>query len=104
MSRAHAGLPRRVLLALAALVVLATTPAEAVRRRRVEVTPDDLFVERLLGLQLTQQSVQRGKTFAAGVVDRVGEAGLTELMTKPDALPTPAEIDAPGLWIARLEL
>ncbi|MFZ4718124.1 MAG: zinc-dependent metalloprotease [Ilumatobacteraceae bacterium] len=78
--------------------------AEAVRRRRVETAPDDLFVERLLGLQLTQQSVQRGKTFAAGVVDRVGEAGLTELMTKPNALPTPAEIDAPGLWIARLEL
>ncbi len=78
--------------------------AEAVRRRRVETSPDDVFVERLLGLQLTQQSVQRGKTFAAGVVDRVGEAGLTQLFAKPEALPTPAEIDAPGLWIARLEL
>jgi putative hydrolase len=78
--------------------------AEAVRRRRVEVSPDDLFVERLLGLQLTQHQVQRGKTFAAGVVDRVGEAGLTQLFGRPAALPTPAEIDAPGLWIARLEL
>jgi putative hydrolase len=78
--------------------------AEAVRRRRVETSPDDVFVERLLGLQLTQQSVQRGKAFAAGVVDRVGEAGLTQLFAKPEALPTPAELDAPGLWIARLEL
>jgi putative hydrolase len=78
--------------------------AEAVRRRRVEVTPDDVFVERLLGLHLTNEQVQRGKTFAAGVVDRVGEAGLTAFMAKPQALPTPAEIDAPGLWIARLEL
>lgn len=78
--------------------------AEAVRRRRVEVTPDDLFVERLLGLQLTNEQVQRGKEFAAGVVDRIGEAGLTALFAKPDALPTPAELDAPGLWIARLEL
>ncbi len=78
--------------------------AEAVRRRRVEVAPDDVFVERLLGLQLTQHTVQRGKAFAAGVVDRVGEAGLTDLFRKPNALPTPAEIDAPGLWIARLEL
>jgi putative hydrolase len=78
--------------------------AEAVRRRRVETSPDDVFVERLLGLQLTQHSVQRGKSFAAGVVDRVGEAGLTQLFRKPEALPTPAEIDAPGLWIARLEL
>lgn len=78
--------------------------AEAVRRRRVEVSPDDVFVERLLGLHLTNEQVQRGKTFAGGVVDRVGEAGLTQLFTKPSALPTPAEIEAPGLWIARLEL
>jgi putative hydrolase len=78
--------------------------AEAVRRRRVEVSPDDLFVQRLLGLQLTQEQVQRGKTFVAGVVDRVGEARLTELFSRPDALPTPAELDAPGLWVARLEL
>ena len=78
--------------------------AEAVRRRRVEVTPDDLFVERLLGLHLTNEQVQRGKQFAGGVVDRVGEAGLTALFAEPDALPTPAELDAPGLWIARLEL
>ena len=74
------------------------------RRRRVEVAPDDLFVERLLGLQLTQEQVQRGKTFVAGVVDRVGEARMTELFASPQALPTPAELDAPGLWIARLEL
>ena len=78
--------------------------AEAVRRRRVEVSPDDVFVERLLGLQLTQHTVQRGKEFAGGVVDRVGEAGLVAMLTKPGALPTPAELDAPGLWIARLEL
>ncbi|MDO8364055.1 MAG: zinc-dependent metalloprotease [Actinomycetota bacterium] len=78
--------------------------AEAVRRRRLETSPDDMFVERLLGLQLTQEQVQRGKVFTAGVVDRVGEGRLTELFAKPNPLPTPAEIDAPGLWIARLEL
>ena len=78
--------------------------AEAVRRRRLETSPDDLFVERLLGLQLTQEQVQRGKTFTAGVVDRVGEGRLTELLGRPSPLPTPAELDAPGLWIARLEL
>ncbi len=78
--------------------------AEAVRRRRLETTPDDLFVERLLGLQLTQDQVQRGKTFTAGVVDRVGEGRLTELFAKPNPLPTPAELEAPGLWIARVEL
>lgn len=78
--------------------------AEAVRRRRLETSPDDLFVERLLGLQLTQDQVQRGKTFTAGAVDRIGEGRLTELFAKPSPLPTPAELAAPGLWIARLEL
>ena len=35
--------------------------AEAVRRRRVESSPDDVFVHRLLGLRLTNEQVQRGK-------------------------------------------
>ncbi len=78
--------------------------AEAVRRRRFESSPDDLFVQRLLGLQLTQEQVQRGKTFTAGVVDRVGEHGLVNFFAGEQPLPTPAELDAPGLWIARLEL
>jgi len=78
--------------------------AEAVRRRRFEASPDDQFVERLLGLQLSQEQVQRGKTFTAGVVDRVGEHGLTKFFGGEQPLPTPAELEAPGLWIARLEL
>jgi putative hydrolase len=78
--------------------------AEAVRRRRVDHSVDDLYTERLLGLRLTHHQVQRGKNFVAGVVDRVGEAGLSVLLARPKALPTPAEIDAPGLWVARLEL
>lgn len=82
----------------------ALTIAEAVRRRRIEASPDTLFVERLLGLHLTQEQVQRGKVFAAGVVDRVGEHGLSDLVARPDSLPTPAELEAPGLWVARLEL
>jgi len=78
--------------------------AEAVRRRRVDHSPEDLYTERLLGLRLTHDQVQRGKNFVAGVVDRVGEARLTVLLARPNALPTPAEIDAPGLWVARLDL
>ena len=78
--------------------------AEAVRRRRVDHNADDLYTERLLGLRLTHHQVQRGKNFVAGVVDRVGEARLSALLARPQALPTAAEIDAPGLWVARLEL
>jgi putative hydrolase len=78
--------------------------AEAVRRRRVDHSSEDLYTERLLGLRLTHDQVQRGKNFVAGVVDRVGEARLSVLLARPNALPTPAEIDAPGLWVARLDL
>ncbi len=78
--------------------------AEAVRRRRVDHGADDLYIERLLGLRLTHHQVQRGKNFVGVVVDRVGEARLSALLARPNALPTPAEIDAPGLWVARLEL
>ncbi|HSB85090.1 MAG TPA: zinc-dependent metalloprotease, partial [Ilumatobacteraceae bacterium] len=78
--------------------------AEAVRRRRVDHGADDLFIERLLGLRLTHDQVQRGKNFIGGVVDRVGESKLSDLLAGANALPTPAEIDAPGLWVARLEL
>ena len=76
--------------------------AEAVRRQRVESTPDDLFVERLLGIRVGDDQVARGKSFVQGVVDRVGETALTRLLHLPDSMPTPSEIDAPGLWIARV--
>ena len=77
--------------------------AEAVRRRRLETSPDDVFVERLLGLHLTQQHVERGRAFIAGVVDRASNDAVNQLLDLPGALPTPAELDAPGLWLARLE-
>jgi putative hydrolase len=76
--------------------------AEAVRRRRAETSPDDIFVERLLGIRLGAEQTARGKAFVQGVVDRAGEHGLSPLFTDRDALPTPSEIEAPGLWLARV--
>ena len=78
--------------------------SEAVRRRRVESSPEDIFVERLLGLHLTRQQVERGRTFVNGVFERGGQSAVTQLLEIPGSLPTAAEIDAPGLWLARLEL
>ncbi len=77
--------------------------AEAVRRRRVETTSSDSFVESLLGIRLGDAQVARGKAFVQGVVDRRGDDALRPLLERPDAIPTPAEVDAPGLWLARLE-
>ena len=78
--------------------------AEAVRRRRVESAPHDSFVEQLLGLRLTRQQVERGHAFAEGVTERAGHDGLSQLFTQAGNLPTPNELDAPGLWLARIEL
>ncbi|MFT6291304.1 MAG: putative hydrolase [Ilumatobacter sp.] len=77
--------------------------AEAVRRRRAETSPDDLFVERLLGIRLGADQTARGKAFVQGVVDRAGETGLMPLFSDPGAVPTPNEIEAPGLWLARVD-
>ncbi len=78
--------------------------SEALRRRRVEADPSDRFVERLLGLELTQSAYDRGAAFVSGVVERAGKEGLEQLWRSERELPTPAEVDAPGLWLARIEL
>ena len=78
--------------------------AEAVRRRRVESAPHDSFVEQLLGLRLTRQQVERGHAFAAGVTERAGHDGLAQLFARAGNLPTASELDASGLWLARIEL
>jgi putative hydrolase len=77
---------------------------EALRRRRVEEKDSDRFVEQLLGLELRQSAYDRGTAFISGVVERAGPEGLERLWTSDRELPTPAEIDAPGLWLARIDL
>ena len=77
--------------------------AEAVRRRRAETSTEDVFVERLLGIRLGLEQVARGKAFVQGIVDRAGDEALAPLLTRHDSFPTPNEVEAPGLWLARLE-
>ncbi len=77
---------------------------EALRRRRVEVDASNRFVERLFGLELTQGAFDRGAAFVAGVAERAGDPGLARLWESEPNLPTPSEIDAPGLWLARIDL
>jgi putative hydrolase len=77
---------------------------EALRRRRVEAAGADRFVERLFGLELAQTTYERGARFVEGVIERAGDDGLRRLWAGAANLPTPAEVDAPGLWLARLDL
>jgi putative hydrolase len=77
---------------------------EALRHRRVETGEADRFVERLLGLELTQTVYDRGSAFVEGVIERAGPNGLARLWDSAAMLPSPPEVDAPGLWLARIDL
>ena len=78
--------------------------AEALRRRRVEAGQGERFVGHLLGLEVDQAHYDRGERFVSGVVERAGAEALTRLWASARELPTPNEIDAPGLWLARIDL
>jgi putative hydrolase len=77
--------------------------SEALRRRRMGKDEDQRFAERMLGLSLGPDTHKRGATFIEGVIERANPDALSQLWTKTNGLPTPAEVDAPGLWLARLE-
>ena len=78
---------------------------EAVRRRRVEAAPSDRFVEQLFGLELTQAAYDRGTAFIARCRRaRRRRRRWPASGSRDRELPTPAEVDAPGLWLARIDL
>jgi putative hydrolase len=81
-----------------------TALAEAWRRRQVDRETADRTAELLLGLDLGPVQVDRGTQFVEGVLKRAGEEGLAQLWSAPQTLPTPAEVDAPGLWLERISL
>jgi uncharacterized protein (DUF2342 family) len=62
------------------------------------------FIEGLLGLQLERSDYERGQAFCRGVIERAGLDGLNRLWERESMLPTVSELDAPGLWLARIEL
>ncbi|MGH2782940.1 MAG: zinc-dependent metalloprotease [Thermoleophilaceae bacterium] len=77
---------------------------EAMQRHRLERGEAERFVEGMLGLKLEREHYERGAAFCAGVVERAGMEGLNRLWEEEGRLPTTAELEAPGLWLARIEL
>jgi putative hydrolase len=99
------GYAEHVTTTVATRLVGAHTPInEAMRRRRVGRGRGERVAQELFGLRLDQESVDRGASFVEGVLERSGDAQLARLWLDEASLPTPAELDAPGLWLARLEL
>lgn len=77
---------------------------EALKRHHLERGEAERFIEQLLGLRLDREHYERGERFCQGVIDRAGMEGLNRLWESEQMLPTPNEIDAPGLWLARIDL
>jgi uncharacterized protein (DUF2342 family) len=78
--------------------------AEAWYRRRTERGMGEEAAGALFGLDLDQTQVDRGRSFVSGVIERAGEEGLGRLWVNGLNIPTPAEVDAPGLWLERISL
>jgi putative hydrolase len=77
---------------------------EALRRHRLERGDAASFVDRLLGLELERRHYEEGVAFCRGVIERAGVDGLNRLWESEEMLPTRSELEAPGLWLARIEL
>jgi putative hydrolase len=94
------------ILDLAAIRLLGGRGAitEAWRRRQVDRESSDRAAELMLGLDLGPTQIDRGAAFVRGVFERAGDEGLARLWSGPHTLPTPAEVDAPGLWLERIDL
>ena len=78
--------------------------AEALRRRRLEDTRGSTMLAQLFGISMSQEDYEAGRSFVHGIVERAGEPGLARLWSSERHLPTPAELSAPGLWLARIDL
>jgi len=78
--------------------------SEAWYRYRISDSRGRQAAAALFGFDVGRTEVDRGAAFVNGVVERAGEEGLARLLAGPRTLPTPAEVDAPGLWLERIDL
>jgi putative hydrolase len=79
---------------------------EALRRHRLERGDATGFVDRLLGLELERGHYEAGVAFCQGVMDRSDGTldQLNRIWSDASMVPTEAELAAPGLWLARIDL
>ena len=77
---------------------------EALRRYRLEDNGGARVLGQLFGVTLDAASYEQGQAFVKGVLERAGEDGLAQLWRSERELPTPAELAAPGLWLARIAI
>jgi uncharacterized protein (DUF2342 family) len=74
----------------------------AMNRRRENRGLPWRVLERLLGLELKLRQYETGRRFCDAVVSAGGREALALAWRGPQALPRPAELDQPSLWMARV--
>jgi coenzyme F420 biosynthesis associated uncharacterized protein len=72
--------------------------------RREQRTPFERAMLRITGMDLKMEQYRKGEAFVAGIERLGGSAALRRLWDGPETLPTPAEIDAPAVWVGRMGL
>jgi len=76
---------------------------EAMEERRRSRSAPERVLFRLLGLDMKMRQYEVGRRFCQAVAERGGIEGLNRVWTGPDALPNLAELEAPAVWLARVE-
>ncbi len=75
-------------------------------RKRIVVTTSkaEHFVEQLFGVDVSTKNLEIATAFVEGVLERDQESALHNLWSNSELMPTVSEFNAPGLYLARLEL
>jgi uncharacterized protein (DUF2342 family) len=71
--------------------------------RRRGGSPVTRLLRRLLGLGMKRRQYERGSRFFAAVAEDRGVAAAGAVWAAPANLPTDAELDDPGRWLARVD-
>ncbi len=71
--------------------------------RRSNPGQADGMLRRLMGMDAKLRQYSSGRVFVDDVVQRVGVAGFNRVWESPQTLPTLAEIEDPGAWVARIQ-
>jgi len=59
-------------------------------------------MERLMGLEMTEQHYALGRAFCERVVEQTSEATLSRVWGSPESLPSMPELEEPTLWLSRM--
>ncbi len=76
----------------------------ALTKRRQERSPLLAILERLIGLEAKMRQYEDGKRFCDAVAVAAGPAALHSVFDGPERLPTPAELQDPDAWMARVDV